>query len=252
MRRRTRATAAKSARVKRFAFLLTVAFVACSSTPPPFATHIGVLKPGSVLTVNIDHGVLNAFKPAQSDPPDQYTITATAVAGASPPPAPAVHPSGNGVIVDATGALANLLVRVPQGVALVVHSKNGNVNVTDISGSVNANADNGDVKIMVSGLAQASTTNGSIDLTMGKTSWTGTLRDSAHNGDVTVYIPETAAFQARMHTDDGTLFTDFGLTGTSHGSNETIDAPVNGGGPFGLDLESNRGTVRLLRLTPQA
>ena len=238
--------------MKRFAFFLIVAFVACSSTPPPYATHIGVLKPGSVLTVNIDRGVINAFKPAQSDPVDQYTITATGIDGASPPPAPSVHPNGTGVTVDATGTLANLLVRVPQGVGLVVHSKSGNVNVTDISGSVDVKADNGDVKIMVSGIAQASTVNGSIDLTMGKTSWTGTLRDSARNGDVTVYIPETAAFHARMHTDDGVLFTDFGLTGTSHGSNETIDAPVNGGGPFGLDLESNRGAVRLLRLTPQA
>jgi hypothetical protein len=239
--------------VKRFAFLLTVAFVACSSSmPTPFATHFGVLKPGSVLTINIESGVVNAFKPAQSDPADQYTITASAPAGASPPPAPAVHPDGTGVIVDATGKLANLLVRVPQGVNLVVHSKHGNVNVTDVSGRVDVHADNGNVKVMVAGLAQASTVNGSIDLTMGRTSWTGTLRDSAQNGDVTVYIPETAAFRVRMHTGDGTLFTDFGLTGVSQGSSETIDTTVNGGASFGIDLESQRGTVRLLRLAPQA
>ena len=113
-------------------------------------------------------------------------------------------------------------------------------------------ADSGNVKIMVGGVAQASTIDGSIEVTMGKTTWPGTLRDSARNGDVTVYIPETAAFHARLHTDNGTLFTDFGLTGTSHGSDETIDAPVNGGGPLGVDLESNRGTVRLMRLSPQA
>jgi hypothetical protein len=220
--------------------------------PTPFATHIGVLKPGSVLTVNIESGVVNAFKPAQSDPADQYTITASAAADASPPPAPTVHPNGSGVIVDATGKLANLLVRVPEGVALVVRSKHGNVNVTDISGSVDVHADNGNVKVMVAGLAQATTANGSIDLTMGKTSWTGTLRDSARNGDVTVYIPETAAFHVRMHTGDGTLFTDFGLTGAAQGSSETIDTPVNGGASFGLDLESDRGAVRLLRLAPQS
>lgn len=205
-----------------------------------------------MLTVNIESGVVNAFKPAQGDLPDQYTIAATALAGANPPPAPRFRANGSGVIVDATGKLANLLVRVPQGVDLVVHSKNGNVNITDISGNVDVHADKGDVKIMVPGGAQATTTDGSIDLTMGKTSWLGTLHDRAHNGDVTVYIPETAAFHVRMHTDDGTLFTDFGLIGTSHGSSETIDAPVNGGGAFGLDLESNRGTVRLLRLAPQA
>jgi len=220
--------------------------------PAPYATIVGVLKPRSVMTVNIESGVINAFKPAANQRPDQYTISATAVAGESPQPSPVVHRDGQGITVDARGKLANLLVRVPQGVDLVVHSKNGNVNVTDISGNVNVDAANGDVKIMVSGRAQARTTNGSINATMGATSWPGTLHFAAQTGDVTVYIPETAAFHARMHTDDGTLFTDFGLVGTSSGNNETIDAPVNGGSSFGLDLESKRGAVRLLRLTPQA
>ncbi|HTV92106.1 MAG TPA: DUF4097 family beta strand repeat-containing protein [Verrucomicrobiae bacterium] len=238
--------------MKRYALFLTVAFVACSSSPQSYSTTVGFLKPGAVMTVNIDSGVLNAFKPAESDPSNKYTITATAPAGASPPPAPTTRANGSGIIVDASGKLANLLVRVPQGVELVVHSKSGNVNVTDISGRVDVHADNGDVKIMVAGVAQATTMNGSIDLTMGTTSWQGTLHDSANAGDVTVYIPAPASFHARLHTDNGTLFTDFGLTGTSHGSNETIDAPVNGGGASGVDIESRHGTVRLLRLTPQA
>ncbi|MBV8639452.1 MAG: hypothetical protein JO322_15350, partial [Candidatus Eremiobacteraeota bacterium] len=74
----------------------------------------------------------------------------------------------------------------------------------------------------------------------------------ANAGDVTVFVPEIAKFHVRLHTDDGTIFTDFGLHGTSVGNNETIDAPVNGGGSYGVDIESHRGTVRLLRLTPQA
>jgi len=252
MRRRTRATVAKNASVKRLSLFLVLAFVACSSSPQPYATTVGSLKPGAVMTVNIESGVVNAFKPMQGDPTDRYTISATARGDATPPPAPAIHPNGNGITVNATGTLAYLLVRVPEGVNLVVHSRNGNVNVTDINGNVDVDATSGNVKIMVAGQAQATTQNGNIDLTMGAATWPGTLRDTASNGDVTVYVPETAAFHARLHTDDGTLFTDFALTGTSKGSNETIDAPVNGGSAFGLDLESRRGTVRLLRLTPQA
>ena len=213
---------------------------------------MGSLKPGAVITVNIESGAVNAFKPMQGDPDDRFTISATAQGDAAQPPAPTVRPNGSGIIVTATGTLAYLLVRVPQGVDLVVHSKNGNVNATDISGNVDVTSISGNVKIMISGHAQATTQNGNIDLTMGATSWPGTLRDSAKNGDVTVYVPETAAFHARLHTDNGTLFTDFGLTGSSQGSNETIDALVNGGSAYGLDLESQRGTVRLLRLTPQA
>ncbi len=252
MRRRTRATAAKIGSVKFCALFLILAFVACSSSPQPYSTTTGSLKPGAVMTVNIESGVINAFKPMQGDPADRFTISATAQGDAAPPLPLRIRPNGSGIIVDATGPLAYLLVRVPQGVNLVVHSKNGNVNVTDISGNVDVTAMRGNVKIMVSGRAQASTVNGNVDLTMGATSWSGTLRDSAQTGDVTVYVPETAAFAARLHTDDGTLFTDFGLTGSSQGSNETINAPVNGGSAFGLDIESRRGTVRLLRLTPQA
>ncbi|HUA09798.1 MAG TPA: DUF4097 family beta strand repeat-containing protein [Candidatus Acidoferrales bacterium] len=233
--------------------LLPLAFVACANEPPPYATTYGTLKPGSVMTVNIESGVLNAYKPAIGDPEDRFTIAATqADAKATAPPAPKVRPDGKGIVVDASGRLANLLVRVPQGVDLVVRSHSGSVNVTDISGNVQVAATDGDVKIMIEGRAQASTQHGSIDATMGSTSWPGTLHFSSGDGDVTVYVPVTAAFQARMHTDDGTLFTDFNLRGTSHGSNETIDAPVNGGSRFGLDLESKRGAVRLLRLTPQA
>jgi hypothetical protein len=238
--------------VKHVAWLFVLAFVACSSSPQPYSTTTGLLKPGALMTVNIESGVINAFKPMQGDPDDRFTISATAQGDAAPPPPPRIRAKGNGIVVDATGTLGYLLVRVPLGVNLVVHSKDGNVNVTDISGNVDVTAQRGNVKIMVSGRAQASAGNGNVDLTMGATSWTGTLRDSSQNGDVTVYVRETAAFTARMHTDDGTLFTDFGLTGTSRGSNETIDAPVNGGSAFGLDLESRRGTVRLLRLTPQA
>ena len=126
------------------------------------------------------------------------------------------------------------------------------MNVTDVHGKVDVRAAAGNVRIMVPGVAQAQTTIGDIDATIGATQWHGTLKFVANTGDVTVYIPEIAKFHVRLHTDDGTIFTDFGLRGTSFGNNETIEAPVNGGSEYGVDIESHRGTVRLLRLTPQA
>lgn len=240
--------------MKRLFFLLPLAaLVACSSAAPKaYATTVGMLHPGATISVAIDDGVLNVFRPAEGDPPARFTVTASAYGDASPPPAPLIRPRGSGVEIAASGKLANLLVRVPDGVDLNVDSKNGNVNVTDITGSIVVHAGTGNVKIMVPGYAQATTRDGNVDLTMGAARWPGTLHISSDNGDVTVYVPETAAFHARLHTDDGVLFTDFNLRGTSQGSNETIDAPVNGGGAFGLDLESKKGAVRLLRLTPQA
>jgi len=253
MRRRIHATAAKSGKVKRFALLLLPAFVACShGSYTPYSTTTGVLKPGSVITVEMTSGVLNAYKPAEGDPPNRFTVSATALEGATPPPAPAIRLAKNGIVIDAPAPLASLLVRVPSGVDLVVHSRRGNVNVTDITGNVDVAAGEGSVKIMIAGRAQASTNEGNIDATIGAQSWSGTLNFSSNDGDVTLFVPDVAAFRARMHTDDGTLFTDFPLRGTSHGNNETIDAPVNNGTASGVDLRSKRGTVRLLRLTPQA
>lgn len=238
--------------MKRYAPLLLLAFVACSSNFNVYSTTIGSLKPGSVMTVDIQSGILNAYKPAEGDPSNRFTISASVPVGASPPPPPVVRPSAGGITVHATGSLASLLVRVPQGVDLVVHSQHGNVNVTDISGNTQVHAGTGDVSIMIAGNAQASTEKGDINATIGADSWPGTLHFTSGDGDVTVYVVNKAGFHVRMHTDDGTLFTDFNLRGTSHGNNETIDAPVNGGGTFGIDLESRRGAVRLLQLTPQA
>jgi hypothetical protein len=240
--------------VKRQLLLLSLAaLVACSSSAPSvYATTVGILRPGAAIGVTIDNGVLNAFRPAQGDPPTRFTVAASAYGEASPPPAPIIRPRGRGITVDATGKLANLLVRVPDGVDLTVNSQRGNVNITDITGHVDVHAGTGDVKIMIPGYAQVVTQNGNVDVTLGAERWPGTLHISSGNGDVTVYVRETAAFHARLHTDDGVLFTDFNLRGTSQGSNETIDAPVNGGSASGIDLESHKGAVRLLRLTPQA
>ncbi len=238
--------------MKRSSLLLLLAFVACEAQPVQYATTTGNLRPGATIGVLVANGVFNAYKPAIGDPSTRFTVIPSALPHASPPPIPKIRLHGTGIDVDAPDPLAGLLVRVPDGVNLRVHSMKGNVNVTDITGTIDVLAENGDVKIMVPGYAQASTQNGNIDVTIGATHWPGTLHFVAQSGDVTVYVPEIAAFHARLHTDDGTLFTDFNLRGTSHGNNETIDAPVNGGGAFGLDLESKRGTVRLLRLTPQA
>ena len=237
--------------MRRFALLLcAAAFVGCSSHAP-YSTSVGILKPTSTITVLTGEANVNVYKPAVGEPPDQYTVSASALPGTNPP-APKIASAGNGIVVRAVDPLYGLLVRLPDRVNLVVQSTKGNVNVTDVSGAIEVRAGHGNVRIMVPGTAEASTTEGNIDATIGATQWTGTLRFSADAGDVTVYVPEIAKFHARLHTDDGTIFTDFGLRGTSQGSNETIDAAVNGGSSFGVDIEAHRGTVRLLRLTPQA
>lgn len=241
--------------MKRYALLLVLTFVGCSSSAPLTST-IGSLPAGTTLTVLASRAAINVYKPAVGEPSDRYTI-ATMVRGATANVAtPVVRRAGRGVVATIAdpGDVKEygVLVRVPDRVNLVIRDKNGNVTVTDINGNVDVNAGTGNVKIMVPGYAQASSITGNVDVTMGATAWHGTLHFSSVTGDVNVYVPEIAKFHVHMHTDNGTLFTDFPLRGTANGTSETIDENVNGGAAFGLDITTHNGTVRLLRLAPQA
>ena len=204
------------------------------------------------MTIVVSNADVNAYKPAVGEPADRFTVAASVQSNQGPPPAPAVRRAGNGIVITAPDPLTQLLLRIPDRVNLVVNSKSGAVNVTDVTGNVDVSATKGDVHVMVPGYAQASTQSGHLAVTFGSANWPGTLKFYDGNGDMEVYIPELAKFHVRMHTDDGTLFTDFGLKGTSQGSSETIDGPVNGGGVQSVDIEAKRGTIRLLRLAPQA
>jgi hypothetical protein len=240
--------------VKKAAIVLFAFVTACSgASDAPYATSVGSLQPGATITVKATKADVNVYKPKIGEPSDRFTVAATALARATPPPAPSSRPAGNGVVVTAPNPLRTLLVRAPDKVNVVVDDADGNVSVTDISGNADVRTAAGNVTIMVSGYAQAHSDTGSVSVTMGATEWPGTLALSTGQGDLVVFINENARFRVRMHTDDGTLFSDFpGLTGKAAGKAETIDAAVNGGSSRTLDLRAVKGAVRLLRLTPQA
>jgi hypothetical protein len=234
------------------AFAALVLTAACSSQTP-YATTVGVLKPGATLTIDMAQGDVNVYRPENGQPADRFTIAATARSGEPQPASPTVRPSGKGVMVTVNQPIASLLVRVPDGVHCLVRDKQGDVRVTDITGSVDVKDGQGNVTIMVPGYAQASTRQGTVNATFGAQKWPGTLRFTSGQGDVNVYVPATTSFHAYLHTSDGTVFSDFaGLKGTSQDKSETVAAPVNGGASQGVFIDTDKGVARLLRLTPQA
>jgi|SRR5580698_744051 hypothetical protein len=238
--------------MQRLALLLSVAWlVGCGASAPPYVTTVGVLKGGATLVVRIGSATLNVYQPASGQRRDLFTISATAVAKSTPPPAPRLRVAPLGVTVDAPDALQSLLVRVPDGVNLVVESRRGDVNVTDINGNARIVAARGNVTLMLPGYAQAAVGQGNLFVTIGASDWPGTLHFSTQRGDVTLRISAKADFEVHLHTGQGTLFTDFALRGTSQGESETIDGSVNGGSARRIDVESAMGAVRLLRLQPQ-
>ncbi len=238
---------------KRPALLLLLLTVTACANEAPYATTVGVLAPGSTLTVRVASATFSAYQPAAGQARDRFTVSATAFARSTPPPPPRLRATGtSGIAVDAPGSLSELLVRVPDGVNLVVNSTRGDVHVTGIAGNASIVALQGDVQALLPGYAQVRAGRGNVSVTMGSTGWPGTLHFSTQSGNIELWINENAAFGVRLHTDRGTLFTDFDLRGTSQGTAETIDGRVNGGGSHAIDVETSAGTIRLLRLHPQA
>jgi hypothetical protein len=237
--------------VKRRSRLLLLYVLAACSTPAPYLSHVGILKPGATLTVQVDSATVNAYQPAMGQPRDLYTISPAALPKATPPPAPRFRTGPFGLEVRAPGNLYSLLVRVPDRVDLAVVSRQGNVNVTDITGNARIVAHAGNVNVELPGYAQAAVDNGNLSVTMGATQWPGTLHFSTRTGDIELHVNPKASFGVHLHTDDGMLFTDFGLRGTSTGNAETIDASVNGGSTQRIDVETTAGAIRLLQLHPQ-
>lgn len=241
----------RSACAVRLPLLLALASVAACSAPAPYVTTVGLLRPGATLAVRIESGTVNAYQPEVGQRRDLYTISATGSGKGTPPPPPQTRPTRQGVTVSASGTLRSLLVRVPDGVDLVVESHGGDVNVTDITGNARIAAERGDVNVKLPGYAQAAIGDGNLSVMMGATSWPGTLNFTCRRGDIEISIPARAAFGVHLHTSNGTLFTDFGLRGTSSGSAETIDGIVNGASSSRIDVETSAGAIRLLRLQPQ-
>jgi hypothetical protein len=239
-------------RCVKYPLLLPLLLLVGCSNAAPFATTVGVLRPGATLTVRVANATVNAYQPAAGEPRNRFTIAATAAKGAQPA-APHLRGERGGTVVEASEPIASLLVRVPEGVQLVVDSQQGDVNVTDISGTAQIVARHGSVRVFVrDSYAQVETGEGNISVAMGAVQWPGTLHFSARHGDVEISIEETAKFRVHLVTENGTLFTDFNLRGTSNGNAETIDGDVNGGGDSAIDVRVERGSIRLLRLHAQA
>jgi hypothetical protein len=234
--------------------LVLLALSCCAPQLKTYGTFSGTLPPGARMIVGAPQAEINVYKPLNSDPSDRYTVQLMARPDASPlpPPAPLLQSSGRVLRVNAGEAAGAILVRVPDRVALDVRIGDGDVNVTDVTGVVDASTNHGAVKVMVPAYARASSGAGNITVFMGATDWPGVLRFGTQRGDVEVWINATAQFGVHMHTDRGTIFTDFGLTGTSKGTAETIDGAV-GGQPAtrGVDITVRDGDIRLLQLKPQ-
>jgi hypothetical protein len=207
------------------------------------------MPPGGTIIVRNVQGDINAYAPERGQPSDTYTIEVYAPEG-MPEPA-TIQKQGILVRAQSDKPGVRYLVRGPQGGAMDLSTGAGSVMVADFEGVVNVHDDKGDVKMLIPEYGNVSVGTGNISVIFASTDWPGTLHFTTIRGNVELYVNENAKARVRLHTDNGNVFSDFPLKGTSHGQSETIDSTINGGGPRSIDVEVKTGAIRLMQLKPQ-
>ena len=232
--------------MKWTALLLPLFLLAACAAPPPNFKQTGVFPPGATIVARNISGNIEGYAPERGQPADMYTVAAY-----GPPGSITLNKAPLLVTAKANIPGVNFLVRGPKGGSMDLSTGVGNIHVGDFEGIVNAHTGRGDISMLIPMYGSASIGTGNMSVIFASTDWPGTLHFTIGNGNVELYVNEHAQAHVRLHTDNGSLFTDFPLRGTSHGNNETIDGVINGGGPRSIDVWVHNGLIRLLQLKPQ-
>lgn len=235
--------------MKRSLLLLSLALLAACAAPSPQVIQTGVFPPGATIVVRNVKGNVDGYAPQRGEPADEYTVAAY-----GPPRSVTIKKAPLLVTAQASQPGVSFLVRGPKGGSMDLSTQQGDIHVGDFEGVVNAHTDRGSIAMLIPQYGSASIGTGNMSVIFASTDWPGTLRFTVGSGNVELYVNEHAKAHLHLHTDNGTIFTDFAphtLKGTSHGSNETLEGTINGGGPRSIDVEIHNGIVRVLQLKPQ-
>src|SRR5256885_11477572 len=139
-------------------------------------------------------------------------------------------------------------VQVPAGVEFNGQTVNGEMSAEGLKGDVRAGTGNGSVRVTTTGLAEASTVNGSVYAQMGRADWNNDLEFSTVNGGITLILPGKLDTDGRAATVDRDIETDWPLMITGRFSNRRIRGTIGAGGRA-LSLSTVNGEIRLKKGT---
>lgn len=163
--------------------------------------------------------------------------------------------SSNGGI-DLTGLQGDLDAETSNGGITVEHtqgplrleSSNGEITVHDIRGPLHVSTSNGRVRgDGQMSKVEARSSNGGVDLGLAsgsQLSADSTLRTS--NGSVVLRVPGNLRATVRLHSDQGSVHSDFPLQSKGDEPDKhEMKGALNGGGPS-LEMTASNGSVRLV------
>jgi Putative adhesin len=205
--------------------------------------------------------VVNARKHAHRSDPDEVEIKVVeseegvTICAVYPTPArarrentcqPGDHWSSstenNDVVVDFD-------VQVPAGIEFNGQTVNGEMSAEGLKGDVRASTVNGSVRVSTTGLAEASTVNGSVYAQMGRADWSNDLEFSTVNGGITLILPSAKLdTDVRATTVNGDIESDWPMMVSGRFSQRKLHGTIGAGGR-GLTLSTVNGEIRLKKGT---
>jgi len=140
-------------------------------------------------------------------------------------------------------------VKVPARVLLGAHTVNGEVSAEGLQGDVDASTVNGGISVSTTGVAEASTVNGSIRATLGRADFRH-AEFTTVNGGITLELPASLAAEVRAETMNGDIQTDFPLTVSGRFSPRKLVGTIGSGTTSGrtLYLKTVNGSLKLRKV----
>jgi hypothetical protein len=144
----------------------------------------------------------------------------------------------------------DFVVKLPDGVKLVASQVSGDVDARDLHSDVTANSVSGDITLVTTGVAEARTVSGSLDIEMASLDWKR-LSFKTVSGDITLRLPSEIAAAVDFESLSGDLDTDFALALQGRQQRRWVGAHIQGtigdGGGRSLELNTVSGDVTLRR-----
>jgi hypothetical protein len=157
------------------------------------------------------------------------------------------RPGGRGRMnVKQNDVTVDFVVRVPAGVNFIGRTVNGDLEAFGLEGDVKAHTVNGGVDITTSGLAEATSVNGSITVSMGRADWQGSIDFTTVNGSVTLEFSGDLDCNLSVSTVNGQISSDYPLTVHGRFSPRQVRGTIGDGGRE-LVVKTVNGSVQIRR-----
>jgi DUF4097 and DUF4098 domain-containing protein YvlB len=135
-------------------------------------------------------------------------------------------------------------VRVPAGAAVKFTTVNGGIELSRLTGRINAETTNGGITAReVGGPIEASTTNGGVDVELTQVA-RGGVTLGCTNGGIKLRLPADAAATISASVTNGGINADGLKLETTESTRRSLEARMNGGGPA-IKLEGTNGGIKI-------